>query len=99
MRDFAIDVLRDSVRPSEEGEAGATRSEVNAGPLNSFALGIPVLLVGGVLLPLFPPLGLTLGGLGVLLCLAGLGAALARALWGRIAAAPRADPEGAGSEP
>lgn len=84
MRDYAIDVLRDAV-PAAVPEPPKT-AESSAGPLNPFAFGIPMLLVGGVLTPLFPPLGLTLAGFGVVVCLAGLVLAMTRSVWTRLAA-------------
>lgn len=94
MREYAIDVLRDSVLPSEE-PAAAPEAAPTAAPLNSFALGIPILLVGAVLVPLFPPLGLTLAGFGVLLCAVGLLLAATRAIWTRLVSTgspPTAEP-------
>jgi hypothetical protein len=85
MRDYAIDVLRDSVAPSIEAPAPSS-TLTPPGPLNPFAFGIPIFLVGAVLTPLFPPLGLTLAGFGVVVCLGGLGIALARSVWSRVAA-------------
>jgi hypothetical protein len=85
MRDYAIDVLRDSVVPSVEPPS-PNAAPVSTGPLNPFAFGIPILLVGAVLTPLFPPLGLTLLGFGVVVCLGGLGLALGRSIWSRLAA-------------
>ena len=84
MRDYAIDVLREAVRPTEEPEP-AVSTAANPGPLNSFAFGIPIVLVGAVLTPLFPPLGLTLALFGVVLCVAGLVAAGARSIWAKVA--------------
>lgn len=85
MRDYAIDVLRDSVAPSVE-PAAAKAPAASTGPLNPFAFAIPIFLVGAVLTPLFPPLGLTLAGFGIIVCLGGLGIAIARSLWSRVAA-------------
>jgi hypothetical protein len=85
MRDYAIDVLRDSVAPAVES-AAPRAAPASPGPLNPFAFGIPIFLVGAVLTPLFPPLGLTLAGFGVVVCLGGLGLALARSIWSRLAA-------------
>ena len=85
MRDYAIDVLRDGVAPRGEAHSPSP-APAPSGPLNPFAFGIPTLLVGAVLVPLFPPLGLTLAGFGVVVCLGGLGIALARSMWSRLAA-------------
>jgi hypothetical protein len=85
MREYAIDVLRDAVAPSIE-PAEPKPASASTGPLNPFAFAIPILLVGAVLTPLFPPLGLTLFGFGIVVCLVGLGIALGRSLWTRVAA-------------
>jgi hypothetical protein len=84
MRDYAIDVLRDAVPPAVPEPPKPAES--SAGPLNPFAFGIPILLVGAVLTPLFPPLGLALAGFGVLVCLAGLFLAMGRSVWTRLRA-------------
>jgi hypothetical protein len=84
MRDYAIDIVREGVAPAEQQPAPPT--EEPAGPFNPFAFGIPILLVGGVLIPLFPPLGLTLAGFGVVICLAGLVIAMAGSVWTRLRA-------------
>jgi hypothetical protein len=83
MRDYAIDVIRDSVAPAEPSTEKAV--EVSAGPLNPFAFAIPVFLVGAVLTPLFPPLGLTLAGLGVVVCIVGALLAMGRSARSRLA--------------
>jgi hypothetical protein len=72
MRDYAIDVLRDSVG-SEVAEAGDARSTLEKKPpLNPFALGIPMLLIGVVLAFIFTPVGVALLALGSITCLIGL---------------------------
>jgi len=77
-RDYAIDLLRESVPTDappalpEEGEAAARA------PLNPFALGIPLVLMGVVLTFLFTPVGVALLLLGVLTCVIGLVMAVAR---------------------
>lgn len=78
MRDYAIDLLRDSVG-SEVGEAddAAPRAQAKP-PLNPFALGIPMLLIGAVLAFIFTPVGVALLALGVVTCLIGLVMALFR---------------------
>lgn len=76
MRDFAIDVLRESV-----GSEVADMPAAPAGdrtPLNPFAFGIPVLLIGVVLTFIFPPVGAALLGAGTLACLAGVVMAMYR---------------------
>src|SRR5690348_5303879 len=60
MRDYAIDVLRDSV-DSEVADPPATAAAPTAkAALNPFALGIPFLLIGVVLTFIFTPVGVAL---------------------------------------
>ena len=89
MRDYAIDVLRDAVPPAEQLPPKPTGS--SPASLNPFAFGIPMLLVGGFLTPIFPPLGITLAGFGVLVCLIGLIIAAGRSVWGKLRT-PRTGP-------
>lgn len=75
MRDFAIDVLKDEV----DTEVIATPEQPvdgSAGPLNPFALGLPLLLLGVILALLFPPLGLAMAGIGAFMCVIGVGMAI-----------------------
>jgi hypothetical protein len=77
-RDYAIDVLRDSVptdvpEPPAGTEGGAARP-----PLNPFALGIPLVLMGVVLTFIFTPVGVALLLLGALTCFIGLLMAIVR---------------------
>jgi hypothetical protein len=78
MRDYAIDLLRDSVG----SDAGAETSEPTEGskapPVNPFALGIPVVLIGVVLTFIFTPVGVVLLLLGVLICVLGVAMAMFR---------------------
>ncbi|HEY8517565.1 MAG TPA: hypothetical protein VIS07_18800 [Candidatus Binatia bacterium] len=78
-RDYAIDLLRDEVET--QGPSPSTAAAAAAGvpgPLNPFAFGIPLLLTGSVLTFIFTPLGVALLGLGVLTCIVGVIAAVAR---------------------
>ena len=80
MRDYAIDLLRDSVG-SEVDEAGQARSSVGKKPpLNPFALGLPMLLIGVVLAFIFTPVGVALLGLGTITCVIGLAMAVFRSV-------------------
>jgi hypothetical protein len=78
MRDYAIDLLRDSVGtdvpPPLEGAGPAGKPP----PLNPFALGIPLLLIGVVLTFIFTPVGVGLFLLGVVTCAAGIVMAIFR---------------------
>ena len=77
MRDYAIDLLRDSVG-SEVDDAPAVAAEGPSKPLNPFALGLPVLLIGVLLTFIFPPVGVALFLLGVILCAFGVVMAMFR---------------------
>ncbi len=76
LRDYAIDVLRESVAedPSEAPTAHPTAAA--AAPLNPFGLGIPLLLAGAVLAAIFPPVGLLLLAGGLIACTTGVMMAL-----------------------
>lgn len=77
MRDYAIDLLRDSVanEVAVDGESTVART---APPLNPFALGIPVLLIGVVLTFIFTPVGVALLLLGTVICVVGVVMAVVR---------------------
>ncbi len=76
LRDYAIDVLRESVA-EDAGEAQPALATVAAvAPLNPFGLGLPLLLAGAVLAGIFPPVGLLLLAGGILACAAGVVMAL-----------------------
>ena len=78
MRDYAIDLLRDSVGSEvEEASQAGLRTQAKP-PLNPFALGIPMLLIGVVLAFIFTPVGAALLALGTATCLIGLLMALFR---------------------
>lgn len=77
MRDYAIDLLRDSVG-SEVADPQPTAPVAGAAPLNPFALGIPFLLIGVVLTFIFTPVGVALLLLGAVTCLAGVVMAIVR---------------------
>lgn len=69
LRDFAINLLKESVVPSEPvvalpADGGAT--------FNPLAMGIPVFFAGGVLIFLFPPVGMMLFAASVVLIVWGL---------------------------
>jgi len=77
MRDYAIDLLRDEVETQAQAPADGTVSR-SSPPLNPFALGIPVLLIGVVLTFIFTPVGVALLLLGTLTCVIGVLMAVAR---------------------
>jgi hypothetical protein len=59
LRDMAVHLLRDEVEIIRKVEAEPPSSP---GPFNPFGIGIPLLLAGAVLLPLFGAVGLLLFG-------------------------------------
>jgi hypothetical protein len=71
MRDYAIDLLRDSVGGEVAERSGPQSGAAARPPLNPFALGIPILLIGALLTVIFPPVGAAMLGLGLVTCLVG----------------------------
>ena len=70
LRDMAVHLLRDEVElapPLPDFDAAP-----RAASTNPFAIGIPLLLVGAVMLILFPPVGLLLCGAAALMMLWGV---------------------------
>lgn len=78
MRDYAIDLLRDSVGSEVTDEAVEAAGKPAQAPLNPFAMGIPFLLIGAVLTVIFPPVGVALLALGTVTCLVGVVMAMVR---------------------
>ena len=75
-RDYAIDLLKDEVE-TEVVEPSSQRGPGDPpGPMNPFALGLPFLLIGVILMPLFSIVGLGLAGIGFFMCLVGVGMAI-----------------------
>jgi len=74
LRDSAVSILREEVditAPPVTAAGGAT-----PGPFNPFGIGIPLFLMGTVLVFLFPPVGLFLFALAALVVAWGVGATL-----------------------
>jgi hypothetical protein len=72
LREIAVSTLRDEVR-----EEPQQREEIQAsGKFNSFGIGIPLLLMGAVLIFLFPPVGLLLFATAILALVWGVVATL-----------------------
>ena len=70
LKDFAISLLQDSVVPQEPEAVEAVESgNVTFNPL---AMGIPLFFAGGVLIFLFPPVGMMLFAASVVMVLWGL---------------------------
>ncbi|MBY0278709.1 hypothetical protein K2Z84_25525 [Candidatus Binatia bacterium] len=78
MRDYAIDLLRDSVGSEVADPSPSTAPTKQKPPLNPFALGIPFLLIGVVLTFIFTPVGAALLLLGTVTCLVGVVMAIFR---------------------
>jgi hypothetical protein len=58
LRDMAVHLLRDEVEINAPADAAPAARE----SVNPFGIGIPLILVGGVMLVMFPPVGLLLFG-------------------------------------
>lgn len=68
LRDMAVHLLRDEV----EIKAPVDVARTTGGTVNPFAIGIPLILVGGVMLVMFPPVGLLLFGAAVVMMVWGV---------------------------
>jgi hypothetical protein len=55
LREMAVNAVREQVQIVVEDRP---RGEPGAAPFNPFAIGIPLILMGGLLVFLFPPVGL-----------------------------------------
>jgi hypothetical protein len=83
MRDFAIDLLKESVQTDVVSTGDGERPAQDQNQLNPAALGIPAFLIGSVLVFLFPPVGIAFFILGGIACVIGVGLAMVRSLRGR----------------
>ena len=72
LKDLALSVVREEVRSGEDSAAGSLGREEPGAAFNPIAIGIPLFLVGAVMLVLFPPVGLLLLGLAGLMVVWGL---------------------------
>lgn len=72
LKDLALSVVREEVRSGEESANGSPGQEKLGEAFNPIAIGIPLFLVGAVMLVLFPPVGLLLLGLAGLMVVWGL---------------------------
>ena len=80
-----FEVLRESIEePPPEAERVAMAAAGKPAPLNPLAFGIPLLAVGFFLALIFPPLGLTIMGLGAITVILGVGAAILRSLFAKL---------------
>jgi hypothetical protein len=73
LRDMAVRLLRDEVEIIDERAASVPASGHS---FNPFGIGIPLSLIGGVMLILFPPVGLMLFAAAALMMVWGLAAVL-----------------------
>ncbi len=73
LRDIAISLLRDEVRATEPSVEAAVLPPAS---FNPFGIGIPLFLMGGVMVFLFPPVGLLMFGVAALMIAWGVGTTL-----------------------
>jgi hypothetical protein len=69
LRDFAITLLKESIVPAEPVAVAAADGE---GAFNPLGMGIPLFFAGGVLIFLFPPVGMLLFAASMVMILWGL---------------------------
>ncbi len=74
LREMAVHLLRDEVEIVQPIEA----TTVTTGSTNPFAIGIPLVLVGSIMLILFPPVGLLLFGAAAFMMVWGVAAVMVR---------------------
>jgi hypothetical protein len=77
LREVALSLLRDGVRLSEPLPAAVAASATN-GSFNPFGIGIPLILMGSVLIFLFPPMGLLMFAAAAVMIVWGVAATLVR---------------------
>ena len=75
LRDVAVSILRDEVQPDAPAPAPPSGG-IGGQSFNPFGIGIPLCLMGVVLIFLFPPVGLLLFGAAALMIAWGVGATL-----------------------
>ena len=75
LREDAISIVRDETEMSRPAVAAVIAPET-AGTFNPFGIGIPLILMGAVLVFLFPPVGLLLFGVAGVVIAWGVGATL-----------------------
>ena len=77
LREVALSLLRDEVRLGEPVPASAP-AVAPPGSFNPFGIGIPLILMGSVLVFLFPPVGLLMFAAAAVMIAWGVGATLLR---------------------
>lgn len=87
-RDYVIDVLKEEVDTEVIATPEARGDSPSPGTLNPFGLGIPFLLLGVLLMPLFSIVGLAISAIGAFMCVVGVAMAITRRR-------PKGPPEGA----
>jgi len=74
LKDFTISLLQDALGGTEPVDAGPV-AHVDA-PFNPLGMGIPVFFAGAVLIFLFPPVGILLFGISIVMIVWGVIASL-----------------------
>ena len=77
LREVAVGLLRDEVQLSEPQSAPPSAPGAS-GAFNPFGIGIPLVLMGSVLVFLFPPVGLLMFAAAAVMIVWGVGATLLR---------------------
>ena len=77
LREVALSLLRDEVRLSEPVPPSVPAA-APPGSFNPFGIGIPLILMGSVLVFLFPPVGLLMFAAAAVMIVWGVGATLLR---------------------
>lgn len=77
LREVALGLLREEVRLNDHLPASASPPAA-AGAFNPFGIGIPLVLMGSVLVFLFPPVGLLMFAAAAVMIAWGVGATLLR---------------------
>ncbi len=76
LREVALSLLREEVRLSEPATTAA--APATSGTFNPFGIGIPLILMGSVLIFLFPPVGLLMFAAAAVMIVWGVGTTLLR---------------------
>jgi hypothetical protein len=76
LREDAISILRNEVQITDRGSEEAGASHPATASFNPFGIGIPLVLMGSVLVFLFPPVGLLMFGVAAIVITWGVGATL-----------------------
>ena len=77
LREVALGLLREEVRLNDPSPASASPPAA-AGAFNPFGIGIPLILMGSVLVFLFPPVGLLMFAAAAVMIAWGVGTTLLR---------------------